>query len=84
MWQVGQKPPALPQTRQCSGHTEVGHDHADANQTKLQKAHSCNAFNVKAMSLDFAPDTSDSQLQKKAEAKNNQKGELQAMQRSWL
>lgn len=57
----------------------------DANQTKLQKAHSCNAFDVKAMSLDFAPYTSDSQLQKKkAEAKNNQKGVLQAMQRLWL
>ena len=54
----------------------------DANQTKLQKAHSCNAFDVKAMSLDFAPYTSDCQLQKKA--KNNQKGVLQAMQRLWL
>ena len=41
----------------------------DANQTKLQKAHSCNAFDVKAMSLDFAPYTSDSPLQKKLKLK---------------
>ena len=41
----------------------------DANQTKLQKARLCNAFYMKAMSLDFAPYTSDIQLQEKGELK---------------
>ena len=84
MWQVRRKPQALPQTRQCSGHTEVGHDHARCKSDRTAKAHSCNAFDVKAMNLDFAPYTSDSQLQKKAEVKYNQKGVLQAIQRLWL
>ena len=83
MWQVRRKPQALPQISQCSGHTEVGHDHARCKSDKTAESSLVQLFRREGHESRLRT-IYIRQLQKKAEAKNNQKGVLQAMQRLWL
>ena len=84
MWQVGRKPQALPQTRQCSGHAEVGHDHARCKSDKIAESSLVQCFRREGHESGLRTIHIRQSVAKKSEAKNNQKGVLQAMQRLWL